>query len=108
VAGVGAHLNTLPYQVFRNCQPGRYYLLNNYNAGYNINGTVNTAPYTLPQQKTDYTTIGNELSAHHISSGYYGEGYSNGTVDSSYCGVCDPMQYSASIMANPALTTSAS
>ena len=103
VAGVDAYLNTLPYHVFRNCQPGRYYLLNNYNAGYNIDGAVNTAPYTLPPQKTDYNTIGNELSAHHISWGYYGEGYSNGKVDSSYCGICDPMQYSASIMTNPAL-----
>jgi phospholipase C len=64
---------------------------------------VNTAPYTLPPQKTDYNTIGNKLSAHHISWGYYGEGYSNGKVDASYCGICDPMQYSASIMTNPAL-----
>jgi phospholipase C len=103
VGPVDAYLGTLPYQVFRNCQPGRYYLLNNYNAGYNINGTVNTAPYTLPPQKTDYHTIGNELSAHHISWGYYGEGYNNGKVDASYCGICDPMQYSASIMTNPAL-----
>jgi len=103
VAGVDAYLDTLPYHVFRNCQPGRYYLLNNYNAGYNIDGTVNTAPYTLPPQKTGYNTIGNELSAHHVSWGYYGEGYSNGKVDPSYCGICDPMQYSASIMTNPAL-----
>ena len=103
VGAIDAYLNRLPYKVFQNCQPGRYYLLNNYNAGYNIDGTVNTAPYTLPPQKTDYHTIGNELSAHHISWGYYGEGYSNGKVDASYCGICDPMQYSASIMTNPAL-----
>jgi phospholipase C len=105
--GVGAvfsYLNALPYKVMNNCQPGRYYLLNNYNAGYNIDGTVNTSsPYTLPPQKTDYVTIGNSLSSHHISWGYYGEGYNNGKVDFSYCGICDPMQYSASIMTNPAL-----
>ena len=41
-----------------NCQAGRYYLLNNYNAGYNIDGTVNMAPYTVPPQKSDYVTIG--------------------------------------------------
>jgi acid phosphatase len=103
VGAIDAYLNTLPYKTFQNCQPGRYYLLNNYNAGYNIDGTLNTSPYTLPPQKTDYNTIGNELSAHHISWGYYGEGYNNGTVDSSYCGICDPMQYSASIMTNPSL-----
>ena len=103
VGAIDAYLNTLPYKVLRNCQAGRYYLLNNYNAGYNIDGTVNTSPYTLPPQKTDYTTIGDALSAHGIGWGWYGEGYSNGTVNSSYCGICDPMQYSASIMTNPAL-----
>ena len=103
VGPIDSYLARLPYKVLSNCQPGRYYLLNNYNAGYNIDGTVNTAPYTTPPQKTDYVTIGNSLSAHGISWGYYGEGYSNGTVNSSYCGICDPMQYSASIMTNPSL-----
>jgi phospholipase C len=64
---------------------------------------VNKAPFTAPPQKTDYVTIGNELSAHHISWGYFGEGYNNGKPNFSYCGICDPMQYSSSIMTNPAL-----
>jgi acid phosphatase len=104
--GVGAifrYLSTLPYRVLDNCQPGRYYLLNNYNPGYNANGTLQTAPYTVPPQKTDYVTIGNELSAHGISWGYFGEGYNNGNPTPDYCGICDPMQYSASIMTNPVL-----
>jgi acid phosphatase len=104
--GVGVidrFLGTLPYKALANCQKGRYYLLNNYNAGYNLDGTVNTSPYTVPPQKTDYVTIGNELSAHHISWGYFGEGYDNGQPNFSYCGICDPMQYSSSIMTNPAL-----
>jgi phospholipase C len=104
--GVGAidkYLAALPYKPLANCQPGRYYLLNNYNAGYNLDGTVNTSPYTVPPQKTDYVTIGNSLSAHHITWGYFGEGYSNGRTNFSYCGICDPMQYSSSIMTNPAL-----
>src|SRR5260370_25602969 len=84
-------------------QPGRYYLLNSYNAGYKLDGTVNPASFTVPPQKTDYVTIGNELSAHHISWGYFGEGYNSGKPNFSYCGICDPMQYSASIMTNPAL-----
>ena len=103
VGPVFSYLNSLPYKVMNNCQPGRYYLLNNYNAGYNLDGTVNTAPFTAPPQKTDYVTIGNELSAHHISWGWYGEGYNNGHPGSNYCGICDPMQYSSSIMTNPAL-----
>ena len=103
VGAVDSFLARLPYQVLRNCKPGRYYLLNNYNAGYNLDGTLNTAPYTTPPQKTDYVTTGNELSARHISWGYYGEGYNNGHPTSGYCGICDPMQYSSSIMTNPGL-----
>ena len=104
--GVGpifGYLSTLPYPVLDNCQPGRYYLLNNYNPGYPANGALQTAPYTVPPQKTDYVTIGNELSAHGISWGYFGEGYNNGNPTPDYCGICDPMQYSASIMTNPVL-----
>jgi acid phosphatase len=103
VSAIDKLLTRLPYKPLANCQPGRYYLLNNYNAGYNVDGTVNTAPFTAPPQKTGYVTIGNELSGHHISWGYFGEGYNNGQPNFSYCGICDPMQYSASIMTNPAL-----
>jgi acid phosphatase len=103
VGAIDAYLKTLPYQAFKNCQPGRYYLLNNYNPGFNVNGTVNTAPYTVPPQVTDFPTIGGELSAHGISWGWFGEGYDGGTPSSGFCGICDPMQYSASIMTNPTL-----
>jgi len=57
----------------------------------------------VPPQKTDYVTIGDSLAAHHISWGYFGEGYNNGSPTPDFCGICDPMQYSASIMTNPAL-----
>ena len=53
VGPIDRFLATLPYPTLKNCKPGRYYLLNNYNAGYNIDGTVNTAPYTVPPQKSD-------------------------------------------------------
>ncbi len=105
VGPIDGFLATLPYRVMQNCKPGRYYLLNNYNPGYNVNGTVNTQPYTVPPQKTDYVTIGQELSAHHITWGYYGQGYNNGNPTSQYCEICDPMQYSSAIMTNPALRT---
>jgi acid phosphatase len=103
VSAIDAYLAKLPYKTLQNCQPGRYYILNNYNAGYNLDGTVNTAPFTVPPQKTDYVTIGNALSAQNISWGYFGEGYNNGQTNFSYCGICDPMQYSSSIMTNPSL-----
>ena len=103
VSTIDAYLASLPYTPLANCQPGRYYLLNNYNPGYNADGSLNTGTFTVPPQKTDYVTIGNSLSAHHISWGYFGEGYNNGNPTFDYCGICDPMQYSASIMTNPVL-----
>ena len=103
VSTIDTYLAALPYKPLANCQAGRYYLLNNYNPGYNVDGTVNKAPFTVPPQKTDYVTIGNELSAHHVSWGYFGEGYDNGHPNFDYCGICDPMQYSSSIMTNPTL-----
>jgi acid phosphatase len=104
--GVGpifSYLDTLPYKVLHNCQPGRFYLLNNYNPGYNANGSLSTSTYTVPPQKTDYVTVGDALSAHGISWGYFGEGYNNGNPTPDYCGICDPMQYSSSIMTNSTL-----
>ena len=103
VSTIDAYLASLPYTPLANCQPGRYYLLNNYNPGYNADGSLNTGTFTVPPQKTDYVTIGNALSARHISWGYFGEGYNNGNPTFDYCGICDPMQYSASIMTNPVL-----
>src|SRR6516164_6022267 len=34
VSTIDAYLASLPYTPLANCQPGRYYLLNNYNPGY--------------------------------------------------------------------------
>src|SRR6202035_5102847 len=42
VSSVWSYLNSLPYKVFNNCAPNSYYLLNNYNPGYNANGSLNT------------------------------------------------------------------
>jgi acid phosphatase len=104
VSAVFGYLSSLPYTTFRNgdCAPGRYYLLNNYNPGYNVDGSLNTSTFTVPPQH-NWPTIGGQLSAHEISWGYFGEGYNNGKPTVAYCGICDPMQYSASIMTNPAL-----
>jgi phospholipase C len=103
VGAIDSFLSKLPYKPLMNCRPGRYYLLNNYNPGYNANGTLDTQPYTVPPQVSDYVTIGNELSAHGIGWGYFGEGYNHGHPTPDYCPICDPMQYSASIMTNPTL-----
>jgi phospholipase C len=102
VAGIDAYQATLSYKVANLCAPGHYYLLNNYNPGYNVDGSLNTSTFTVPPQQ-NLVTIGNELSAHNIGWGYFGEGYDNGTPGPNYCGICDPMQYSSLIMTNPAL-----
>ncbi|MBV9465214.1 MAG: alkaline phosphatase family protein [Solirubrobacterales bacterium] len=103
VKSVFSYLNRLPYDVFNggDCAPGHYYLLNNYNPGYNVDGSLNTSTFTVPPQHS-LPTIGDQLSAHGISWGYYGEGYDNGTPGPNYCGICDPMQYASSIMTDPA------
>jgi phospholipase C len=103
VGGVDAYLGTLPYQTFRggDCAPGHYYLLNNYNPGYNVDGSLNHSTFTVPPQQ-NMVTIGDALSAKDIGWGYFGEGYNNGQPTSAYCGICDPMQYSSSVMTNPA------
>jgi acid phosphatase len=102
VNDVFAYLDSLSYTPFRNgdCAPNHYYLLNNYNPGYNVDGSLNTSTFTVPPQH-NWPTIGDELSAHHISWGYFGEGYDNGTPGPNYCGICDPMQYASSIMTDP-------
>ena len=102
VSGVFAYLDTLSYRIADLCASNHYYLLNNYNPGYNVNGTLNTSTFTVPPQQS-LPTIGGELSSHGISWGYYGEGYDNGNPGPNYCGICDPMQYSSQIMTNPSL-----
>ncbi|MBV9799122.1 MAG: alkaline phosphatase family protein [Solirubrobacterales bacterium] len=103
VKGVFDYLDSLSYSTFRNgdCAPGHYYLLNNYNPGYNVDGSLNTSTFTVPPQHS-WPTIGDELSAHNISWGYFGEGFDNGKPGPNYCGICDPMQYASSIMTNAA------
>jgi phospholipase C len=103
VSAVFGYLNSLPYETFNDgdCAPGHYYLLNNYNPGYNVDGSLNTSTFTVPPQHTT-PSIGDELSANGITWGYFGEGYDNGHPGPNYCGICDPMQYVSSVMTNPA------
>jgi phospholipase C len=101
------------------CEPGHYYLLNNYNPGYFGNGKnafidqnpANT-PFTIPPSSTP--SIGDTLNAHHISWKYYGDQWNNYVGDpyqenygtngpnaDEYCNICNPFQYDTSIMSHP-------
>jgi phospholipase C len=118
--GVGpivSHLKSLG--VDPHCEPGHYYLLNNYNPGYFGNGKnayidqnpANT-PFTIPPVSTP--SIGDDLNASGISWKYYGDQWNNYVPDpyqlnygtngpkaDEYCNICNPFQYDTSIMAHP-------
>jgi phospholipase C len=129
-AGVGpivSYLNNLPYAAEPNCQANHYYMLDNTNPGFLPNGapsgTGNLPPSSL-------RTIGDSLIEKNISWAYYGGAYnaavalSNDAVKAgstnftafatsdpanavgvAYCQICNPFQYSTSIMADPAVRT---
>jgi phospholipase C len=105
--GVGAvrhYLDSLPYHPNANCAPGTYYLLNNYNPGYNGNGTVNTTTFTIPPSPV--RTIADSLLARNISWKYYGEGWTTFVANSPtsvYCNICNPFLYESAIMTNPSI-----
>jgi phospholipase C len=110
VAAVTNYLQSLERPVEPNCQKGHYYLVNNYNPGYNGDGTLTSqySPFTIPP--TSVPSIGDSLLAKDISFKYYGESWNLYVTDptganpyDSYCNICNPFQYSTSIMANPAI-----
>jgi phospholipase C len=94
-----------------NGEPGHYYLLNNYNPGYFGDGTVDTIDeFTIPPSSV--RNIGDELLEHDISWRYYGEDWNAYVADpegfapgNEYCNICNPFQYSTSIMTSSARTT---
>jgi phospholipase C len=64
------------------CQPGHYYLLNNYNPGYfgqGENAYTDASPlntiFTVPPSSTP--SIGDDMIAHNISWKYYGDQWNN-------------------------------
>ncbi len=93
-----------------NCEKGHYYLLNNYSPGYFGDGTVNSGEFVIPPSST--RTIGDELLARDVSWRYYGENWNQYVADpdafapgDEYCDICNPFQYSTSIMTNAAVRT---
>ncbi|TKC85996.1 alkaline phosphatase family protein [Trinickia terrae] len=102
--GVGAlrhYLDSLPSHPNPNCAPNTYYLLNNYNPGYNGDGSVNTSAFTIPPSPVK--TIADTLLKSSISWKYYGEGWTTFVANSPtsvYCNICNPFLYETAIMAN--------
>ncbi|WGS18093.1 MULTISPECIES: alkaline phosphatase family protein [unclassified Bradyrhizobium] len=102
-----------------NCEPGHYYLLNNYNPGYFANGknaytdtNPSNTPFTIPPSTRK--SIGDSLNEKNISWKYYGDQWNNyvndpyqlnwgvaGPTADEYCNICNPFQYDTSIMSHP-------
>ncbi len=106
VGPIAAYLAALPAHPKLNCDPGHYYLLNNYNPGYFGNGTVDTTDtYTIPPSAVP--SIADDLMAHGVSWAYFGEGWNQYVANPQsptnvYCNICNPFQYETAIMTNPA------
>jgi phospholipase C len=113
------YLRGLQRSIDPRCEPGHYYLLNNYNPGWFGNGKnayidnnpANT-PFTIPPSSTP--SIGDVLNARNISWKYYGDQWNNyvndpyqinygtaGPTADEYCNICNPFQYDTSIMSHP-------
>jgi phospholipase C len=105
-------------QIEPRCEPGHYYLLNNYNPGYFGNGNnayvdhnPSNTPFTIPPSTVP--SIGDSLIAANISWKYYGDQWNAyvpdpydlnydvpGPASDEYCNICNPFQYDTSIMAD--------
>jgi phospholipase C len=106
--GVGAildYLAALPHKPKPNCAPGLYYLLNNYNPGYNGDGSLHTGnPFTIPPSPV--RTIADTLLEKNISWKYYGGGWNSFITSLNtrvYCSICNPFLYETAIITNPAV-----
>src|SRR5580692_1527602 len=102
VKAVRGYLAALPYRVFNdgNCEPGAYYLVNNYGAGFTAMGEptpLGPDIFRVPPQAQP--TIAEALSARGISWKWYSGGRRAGGITREYCGTCDPLTYSSAIMA---------
>ncbi|HKF50283.1 MAG TPA: alkaline phosphatase family protein [Terracidiphilus sp.] len=124
--GVGpilAYLASLKRPVNPNCDPGHYYLLNNYNPGYFGDGSnayedtnSNNTPFTIPP--TSQRSIADVLLEHNVSWKSYNDQWDNyvpdkyqqlfgaiGAQSDSYCNICNGFQYQTQIMADPGVRT---
>ena len=81
------------------CDPGHYYLLNNYGPAYKADATlvdVKQHPFTLPPQTIP--NIGEALSKAGVSWKYYIGGVRGGKANETWCSICNPLQFSKGVM----------
>jgi phospholipase C len=132
VAPILNYLKSLPRPIDPKCEPGHYYLLNNYNPGYFGDGSnaytdtnSNNTPFTIPP--TNQRSIGDVLLENHVSwksysdqfaqyagiNGFPGDKYQLnyasptgvGANSDQYCNICNGFQYQTQIMTNDEIRT---
>jgi phospholipase C len=117
------YLASLPRPIEPNCDPGHYYLLNNYNPGVFPDGTnaftdtnPKNTPFTIPP--TNQRSIGDVLLENNVSWKGYNDQWdayltdkyqlNYGTVgpnSDQYCNICNGFNYQTQIMTNPTLVS---
>jgi len=108
VKAIRDHLAALPYKPFNdgNCEPGAYYLVNNYRAGFTAAGerqALGPDKFVLPPQVAP--TIAEALSARGVTwKWYHGGRTANGIARNLYCDICDPFLHSIAVMTGPLRT----
>jgi acid phosphatase len=102
VAAIRDFLASLPYKVFNdgNCAQGAYYLVNNYDPGYQPDGTPQTlgpTKFILPPQRAP--NIGTALAAKGVTWKWYSGGRTDAGINGNlYCSICDPLTHSTAVM----------
>src|SRR5579864_905904 len=119
VAAITNYLASLSQPIKANCDPGHYYLLNNYNPGYLGDGTNAYSPAVIsdPSQTvfaippSPLRGIGDALAEKNISFAYYGHQWNTYlanpdnnyvTADNTFCNICDFFLYQSSMMSSAA------
>ena len=115
VAAIADYLASLSYTVTPNCAPGAYYPIRDADLPFSPTGGLLTNADAARLPPVTQRHIGDALNEKNISWVWYGGGYSaavnvtNGATDAQdqvfalgYCGICNPFQYSKSIMGDPA------
>jgi phospholipase C len=112
VPAVVNYLQSLPRPVEPNCDAGHFYILNNYNPGFNGDGSSSLplSPLTIPGSSVRH--IGDALSEKNLSWKYYGDGWNLYVSDptfanpfDTYCNICNPFQYATDVMTSAATRT---
>ena len=119
VKEVVSYLSDLPHPIKPNCDPGHYYILNNYNPGYFGDGSSATSSTAIADPGetvfaipgSPVRSIGDALMQKGVSFAYYGDQWNTYlanpdnnyvTADNTFCNISDPFLYSTSMMTSAA------